>query len=103
MDVLSALPFSSQIMIHPDGAIRDANLRRAHVYPKYRDLFLDRLEQDPPQCIVLYRREGKAELSSQADTAIKALVRDKYRREYHIRNADFTGKWSDYEIYLRTR
>lgn len=100
----AALPFASQIFVHPDVEIKGRPARQKHIYPEYDRIFTTLLHNQPPDYLVLFDRGEEKKDFSPADAKVLALVQDRYDLVFRTQRRDFLDKEVFFKIYrLRSR
>ena len=98
---VSAYPFVNMLCIHPDVQI--TSNRQAHVYPKYERMFLQLLDEQPPEYLITFVREGEIlEDSTRASAKVHGLIKSDYALIFDVSRKDFTGATCQYQVFRRS-
>jgi len=103
IDRLSYLPFTNQIMIHPDRKITGPD-RDLHIYKPYEEFFINSLSKDPPNYLINFNRKEYDNLSSRSSEVVKNLILQNYDLKFEIQRKDIFGGEPSFQVYkLRSK
>ena len=98
---LSPFPDAAQLMIHPDSQILDEEARRAHVFDKYEERFLEDFKANLPTFLVLFDTTQAPQVSSRANALVRRVSQTNYRLVFKSRTRDFIENDITFEVYER--
>ncbi|MCB9029731.1 MAG: hypothetical protein H6619_01655 [Deltaproteobacteria bacterium] len=97
---LSHFPHVNYIMIHPDRQVIGED-REKHIYPKYEDMFLDKLAKNPPTYFVtaLHKERDELELDSKAQSEVFNAIDQRYEQVFESKKDAYNGVISIFTVY----